>query len=112
MAASEATAGRAWRRTATGLSLSVRLTPRADRDALGGVREAAPGRPCLGARVTAAPAGGAANAALIALLARALGVPKSAVRLVAGGASRLKTLEITGEPAALEATLAALLPRG
>lgn len=109
MAASEAPAGRPWRRTADGLRLSVRLTPRAERDALGGVREAAPGRPCLSARVTAAPAAGAANAALIALVARTLGVPKSAVRLAAGGGSRLKTLEIAGDPAALETALAALL---
>lgn len=99
---------RPWSRTATGLRLHVRLTPRAARNALGGVREAAPGRPCLTARVTAPPADGAANAALIALVASALGVAKSAVSLAAGGASRLKTLEIAGDPAALEAALEAL----
>lgn len=101
--------GLPWRRTAAGVRLAVHLTPRAGRDALGGVREAAPGRPCLVARVTAPPAGGAANAALIALLAKALGVPKSAVTLTAGATSRLKTLEIAGDPGCLAAALEALV---
>lgn len=101
-------AGRPWRRTDAGLRLDVRLTPRARSDALGGVREAAPGRPCLAVRVTAPPSGGAANAALIALVARTLGVPKSAVTLAAGKTSRLKTLEIAGDPAVLEVALEAL----
>ncbi len=96
---------RPWTRTATGLRLAVRLTPRAGSDALGGTREAAPGRVCLLARVTAPPAAGAANAALIALVAKSLGVPKSAVTLAAGESSRLKTLEIAGDPARLEAAL-------
>lgn len=98
-----------WSRTASGLRLDVHLTPRARAEALGGLREAAPGRPCLLARVTAPPAEGAANAALIALVAKAVGVPKSAVTLAAGGKSRLKSLDIAGDPAALEAALRRLL---
>lgn len=98
-----------WSRTSAGLRLAVRLTPRAGADALGGLREAAPGRMCLLARVTAAPAAGAANAALVALVARSLGVPKSAVTLATGETSRLKTLEIAGDPARLAAALAALV---
>lgn len=101
-----------WRRAPGGLRVVVRLTPRAGANALGGMREAAPGRPCLIARVTAPPAGGAANAALIALLARALGLPKSAVTLVAGETSRLKTLEIAGDPDRLEPALAAIARSG
>ena len=100
--------GRPWTRTAEGVRVAVRLTPRAGKDALGGVREARPGQPCLLARVTAAPAAGAANAALIAMVAKALGVPKSAVTLAAGETARLKTLEIAGDPAALQAALEAL----
>lgn len=102
-------AARPWTRTATGVRLAVRLTPRAGRDALGGTREAVPGRPCLLARVTAPPADGAANAALIAMVAKALGVPKSAVTLAAGEAARVKTLEIAGAPARLEAALRRLV---
>ena len=104
-------ADRPWGALPAGVRLAVRLTPRADADALGGVREAAPGRLCLLARVTAPPAAGAANAALVALVAKALGVPKSAVRLAAGETSRLKTLEIAGDPARLEAALEALAAR-
>ena len=102
-------AGPPWTRIEGGVRLAVRLTPRAGSDALGGVREARPGQPCLLARVTAPPAAGAANAALVGLLAKTLGVPKSAVTLVGGQTARLKTLEIAGDPAALEAALARLV---
>jgi uncharacterized protein YggU (UPF0235/DUF167 family) len=47
-------------------------------------------------RVTAAPVDSAANDAALAALARALDVPRAAVRLVSGGASRNKTVEIAG----------------
>lgn len=54
----------------------------------------------LKARVRAAPTGGEANAALEALVAKAVGRPRSAVRVVAGQTARLKTLEIEGLEAA------------
>lgn len=100
---------RPWTRTPEGLRLAVHLTPRAGSESLGGLREARPGRPCLLARVTAAPASGAANAALVKLVAKTLGVPKSDVTLAAGQTSRMKTLDIAGDPVRLEARLAALL---
>ena len=50
----------------------------------------------LRARVTAAPVDGAANDALIRLMAGELRVPKSCLRLVAGVANRTKVLEIDG----------------
>ena len=46
--------------------------------------------------VTAAPERGHANAAVAGLLAAALGVPASAIRIVAGHTSRRKTVEIAG----------------
>lgn len=52
------------------------------------------------ARVRAAPEKGEANAALEALLAKALGLPKSHVRVARGGKARLKTVEIEGKSAA------------
>ena len=76
--------------------LVVRLTPRAGRDAIDGWGEDAAGRPVLKARTGAAPTDGKANAALIRLLANALDVPPSSVRLAAGAASRTKTLAIDG----------------
>jgi len=50
----------------------------------------------LSLRVTAPPEGGKANAAACALAAKALGVPKSAVRVVRGETSRHKQLEVEG----------------
>jgi uncharacterized protein YggU (UPF0235/DUF167 family) len=58
------------------------------------------GRPVLTVRVRAAPVEGEANAALEALLAKALGVKRSAVRVARGGQSRLKAVEIAGVEAA------------
>ncbi len=47
-------------------------------------------------RVSSPPADGAANAAVVALIAKALKVPKSAVRIAAGDTARVKRLEIDG----------------
>lgn len=53
----------------------------------------------LRVRVAAPPAGGAANAALVRLLAHELDVPGGAVRLIAGEASRHKRVAVDGLPA-------------
>ena len=58
-------------------------------------------------RVAAAPEGGAANAAVIDLVARTLGVQPRAVRLVSGLGSRDKIVEVEGlGPDEAEACLA------
>lgn len=98
-----------WQRTATGLRLTVRLTPRGGRDALGGVRRDQAGRAQLLARVASPPVEGAANAALVRLVAKTLGVSKSAVTLASGQTARIKTLEIAGDPVVLERVLKALI---
>lgn len=77
--------------------LAIRLTPRADRDAL--VAGAAPGDP-LRARVTAPPVDGQANAALVKVVAKALGVPKSRVSVVKGHTARDKVVRVDGLDAA------------
>lgn len=76
--------------------LAVRVTPRGGRDAVEGWTTDAAGRPLLKLRVAAAAADGAANAAVIALLAQALGIPRSAVAIVAGHAARVKRVAIAG----------------
>lgn len=72
-----------------GTRLAVRVTPKAASARLieeeGGLR----------AYVTAPPEKGKANAAVQALLARALGLPKSRLRLVRGESGRDKVFEIT-----------------
>ena len=76
--------------------LTVRVTPRGGRDAVEGWAVDADGRPVLKLRVAAAAADGAANAAVIALVARGLKLPKSAVRIASGHTARIKRLEIEG----------------
>ena len=90
------------------MRLAVRVTPRGGRDAVEGWAADASGRPLLKVRVAAAAAGGQANAAVIALLAKSLGRPTSAVRLVRGETARNKQIEIDGAEADI---LAALPPR-
>ncbi len=94
---------------AGGLRIRVRLTPRGGRDALEGIEMLADGKAVLKARVRAAPEKGLANAALETLVAGALGVPKSAVSVVAGGTSRTKVVEVAGDPARLEQAMETLL---
>ena len=74
---------------ATGARIDIRVQPRASRNAISGMRAG-----ILRIRVTAPPVDGQANAAAIALLAQALDLPKSAIRLVRGASSREKTLAV------------------
>ena len=101
-----------WLVAGDGLRLTVRLTPRGGRDAIDGVETLADGRPILKVRVRAAPSEGEANAALIALLARELDLPRSAVALVAGATARLKTVALTGEAQRLASLLKAKIATG
>ena len=73
----------------------MRVQPRAASTAIVGWRASA-----LSVRVTAPPVDGAANAAVVALVARALGVRPSAVRLVRGLSGRDKWLSVDGLSAA------------
>jgi uncharacterized protein (TIGR00251 family) len=78
-----------------GVTLRVRVQPRAARDELAGERAGA-----LVVRLTAAPVEGEANAALVRLLARRLGRPASAFRLIRGAGARDKVLRVFGVTAA------------
>jgi uncharacterized protein (TIGR00251 family) len=93
---------------ADGVSLTVRLTPKAGRERIDGIR-ATPDGVGLAVAVKAPPEDGKANAALIALLAKALHLPKSAVHLTHGGKSRNKTVTIDGAPEELMSKLTALV---
>jgi uncharacterized protein len=91
-----------------GIDLFVRLTPKAALDRIDGVEATADGRTHLKARVRAVPENGAANTALERLLAKALGVPASSISVVTGSTSRLKTLRLEGDAAALADRIKAL----
>lgn len=62
-------------------------------------------RVVLAVRVTEAPENGKANAALLKVLAKFLGVPSSSLALVAGHTGRLKTISVKGDPADMESRL-------
>ena len=74
------------------ITFPVRVTPRASANAVAGERDGA-----LLLRVTAAPAEGAANRAVVALLAKALDVAPSTVRIEAGGGARTKRVSVPEE---------------
>jgi uncharacterized protein YggU (UPF0235/DUF167 family) len=76
--------------------LPVKLTPGSAVDRIDGWDVDAGGRPVLKVRVRARPVEGEANAALILLLSRSLGVSRSSVSLARGGQSRLKMIEVEG----------------
>ena len=79
-----------WRTRSVQLELDIRVQPRASRNAveIDGER--------ITVRVTAAPESGKANDAVVALLAKRLGVPKRSVQIVRGHKSRDKRISIDG----------------
>jgi uncharacterized protein (TIGR00251 family) len=88
---------------ADGVRIAVRVTPRSSRNAFArGTDEH------FAARLAAPPVEGAANAALIALVARTFGVSKRQVALIAGDTGRLKRLHIAGDVTLLAKIAASL----
>jgi uncharacterized protein YggU (UPF0235/DUF167 family) len=78
------------------MKLQLKVVPKSSRDrVVGWVGDR------LKVTVTAAPERGRANAAVVDVLARALGVPRSRIRITAGGTSPLKTAEVDADPSVL-----------
>jgi uncharacterized protein (TIGR00251 family) len=77
--------------TKDGVSIAVRVVPRAGRSGIAGTREGA-----LLVRLNAAPVDGAANAELIEVIADAIGVSKRSISITAGEKSRRKTVQVSG----------------
>jgi len=92
-----------------GVRIAVRVQPRASRARIAGPVERAGGALALKVHVTEAPADGRANAALVKILAKAWGVPKGSVRVVAGAKERDKVVHVAGDPVALHTRLSAWL---
>ena len=87
--------------------LTVRVIPRSPKSAIAGMRGDA-----VLVRLSAPPVDGAANDALIELLAREFQRPRRDITIVSGQTSRDKRVEIAGAPEAdLEARLSDILNR-
>lgn len=97
-----------YRQDKNGLTFQVRLTPNASKDVIEAWRAASDGSVHLAVRVRAVPEKGKANAALMALLAKQLGLPKRDLDVIRGTTSRLKTVRIAVEGAALQPVTALL----
>lgn len=70
------------------------------------------GSTALAVRIAAPPVDGAANAALVALLAKSLAVRRSDVRIVAGEGSRLKRVRVDGDGRAIAERLMTIIGKG
>jgi uncharacterized protein (TIGR00251 family) len=90
-----------WRYSTQGVSVALRVTPRGGCDAIDGVETLANGRTVVKVRVRTIAEDGAANRAVIEVLAKALGVPKAQIRVLSGTTSRLKQIAVDGDPAKL-----------
>ena len=81
------------------MELDIRVQPRASRNAIevhGDRPDVKPSDMKITVRVTAAPESGKANDAVVALLAKRLGVPKRSIQIVRGHRSRVKRISIDG----------------
>jgi uncharacterized protein len=95
--------------TAGGVRVAVRLTPRGRADRIDGIGRTADGTSALLVSVTAPPADGRANDALLRLLAKEWDVARRDLTIVFGLKSRNKVVQVAGELSLLMERLAAVL---
>ena len=100
-----ASAAGPFRPSPDGVRVQLKVTPKAKRSQFGGLLDEPDGGKALKVSVTAAPEGGKANEAVIALMAREWGVAKSAISVVSGATDRRKLVEIRGPSQELLARL-------
>ena len=81
---------------AGGVRLAVRAQPRSSREAIVGVVDDGAGSVALKIAITAPPVDGEANAAIVKLIAKLLGVPKRDVRIASGETGRTKRIDVVG----------------
>ena len=97
-----------WRKVADGFELVLRVTPNAGANRIEGVEQRDDGTSVLRVRVSAVPDKGKANKAVIVLLAKTLGIPKTTITITAGETARQKTVRLAGDAKELAAVLAGL----
>jgi uncharacterized protein (TIGR00251 family) len=91
----------AYRKTATGITFDVHVQPRSSVNAIIGCHDQA-----LKIKLTAPPVGGAANKQCVQLLAKTLGLPKSALTIASGQTSRRKRIGISFQSGVMDETAA------
>ncbi|MCF2514415.1 DUF167 domain-containing protein [Sphingomonas sp. G124] len=93
------------KRPDAGCAIAIRVTTRSSKPGIGDWRKDADGREELEIRVSAAPTDGEANAAVIKLLAKKLGIPRSSIEIVSGESSRHKRIALAIDEAELRTRL-------
>lgn len=88
-----------------GALIAVRVTPKSSRNEVTGIHAAADGALSLAVKVSAPPDKGKANKAVIAVLAEAFGLPKSAFTIHSGETGRNKVVTVAGNLTELEAVV-------
>lgn len=83
------------------IQFAVRVSPRASRQAVEGIVRDADGAKLLKVAVNAPPDDGKANQAVLALLAKTIGIAKSRLSLVSGATARKKVVRLEAVDAAL-----------
>ncbi len=96
-----------WRPVPDGISIAVKVQPKARRAGVQGTMQSADG-PRLRVGVSEAAEDGKANKAACAILARAFGVSSGAVTVVIGASNREKVIHVAGDPEILAAKIVAL----
>jgi len=79
-----------------GLLLFCRVNPGASQNRIAGLITDDAGQTYIKVLVSVPPEKGKANQALIKLISKSLGLPKSSIEVISGHTSRIKTLKITG----------------
>lgn len=97
---------KAWRPSKTGVRVLARVTPKSAQDSIDGMTQTAEG-PALKVRVRAVAEKGAANRSVESVVAQWLGVARTRVTVAGGSKSRVKMLDIDGEPGDLQTLIAA-----
>ncbi|APH56062.1 putative cytosolic protein [Granulibacter bethesdensis] len=101
-----------WRSVENGITLALRVVPKARKIGLGGTVPGADGKPRLKISVSAPADKGQANEAVRDMLAKALRVPASRITLLQGLTARDKLVRVEGDPETLGATVATLATGG
>ncbi|HMM15612.1 MAG TPA: DUF167 family protein [Parvibaculum sp.] len=81
------------------IAVAIRVTPKGGASRIEGLGADADGRSFLRVRVKEVPEKGKANAAVVKLLAKAWGLPPSAIEIAAGETGRVKTVVVHGADA-------------